>query len=469
MIEYRIWVVDDESSIRDGISLALGAMYKVEVFSTGEEALDTLKNRHRRINDAMMPDLVLLDLGLPGMHGLEVHRHMREIAPGLLMIIISAYEDSRTIITAMKQGAHDYIIKPILMPALRVTIRNALETIHLKKEIRNLQDRYLNENFPCFVGDSDSIQNLMSYIGRVAASPDTPVLILGETGTGKELVANAIHSRSPHFQGPFVAMNCAAIPEQLVESELFGYEKGAFTGAETTKKGLVEAADGGTLFLDEIGDLGPDAQAKLLRFLDSGEFYRVGGIRARTVNTRIISATNRSLEEMMDRGGFRRDLYFRLSVVSISLPSLNERREDIIAIARYFLDEFNGKFDRRYTGFTPVAEAELKAHQWVGNVRELRNCVERAVLLGQNDPLGPEDLGLLPGGPAAPDTENFLSLSLPEEGMDMPGLLESIKIRLMTEALKRSGGNEAAAARLLGIKAHTLRYQMAKRERESIA
>lgn len=458
MTEYRVWVVDDEESIREGIHLALTGEYEIVGFPDAESALALLGESR--------PDLVLLDVGLPGMDGVTALARMREKIPGLLVIIITAYEDSGTIISAMKGGAHDYIIKPILMPALRITLRNALETIRLKKEVQALQERYLNDNFPCFIGESQSIQDLMSFIRRVAESPDTPVMILGETGTGKELVANAIHSRSPNFQGPFVAMNCAAIPDNLVESELFGYEKGAFSGATTAKKGMVEAAANGTLFLDEIGELNWDAQAKLLRFLDHGEYYRVGGTRRLQVRTRVISATNRRLEEMIENGGFRKDLYFRLGVVKIHLPSLNERKEDILLIARYFMNEFNEKFHRCFAGLSPEAEKALLEHHWVGNVRELRNAIERAVLVGRGDRITAEDLGF--GEETAPASrhDGLATLpGLPEQGLDLPALLEDIRQRLIEESLARTGGNEAQAARLLGVKPHTLRYHKSKQGR----
>ena len=270
MIQYSIYIVDDEETIREGVSMALEANYQVKAFATAEGAMDAMKDHP--------PDLVLLDIGLPGMDGIEALGKIKDLYPDVLLIMITAYEDINTVISAMKLGAYDYVVKPLYMDALEATVRNALETIRLRKEVQALQEEYLRENLPCFIGESNAIQDVMEFIGMVAKSPDTPILIIGETGTGKELIAHAVHYRSPNFKGPFITVNCAAIPKDLIESELFGYEKGAFSGARASgKKGLIEEAANGTLFLDEVGDLSPEAQAKLLRFLEDGEFYRVGG------------------------------------------------------------------------------------------------------------------------------------------------------------------------------------------------
>ncbi|MBW1888474.1 MAG: sigma-54-dependent Fis family transcriptional regulator, partial [Deltaproteobacteria bacterium] len=305
MISYSIYIVDDEQIIREGITMALEADYRVEAFSDAETAIEAIKKNP--------PDLVLLDIGLPGMDGIEALGKIKSLYPDILIIMITAYEDIKTVISAMKLGAYDYVVKPIQMDGLEVTIRNALETIRLRKDVQILQEQYLKENLPCFIGESNAIQDVMEFIGKVAKSPDTPILIIGETGTGKELIANAIHYRSPNFKGPFMTINCAAIPKDLIESELFGYERGAFSGArESGKKGLVEEAADGTLFLDEVGDLSHEAQAKLLRFLEEGEFYRVGGTKRLQIQTRVISATNKDLDSMMEEDRLRKDLYFRL-------------------------------------------------------------------------------------------------------------------------------------------------------------
>jgi two-component system response regulator AtoC len=300
---FTIFVIDDEEVIREGIAVALAGDYSIKAFATAESAFEKMENKP--------PDLVLLDIGLPGMDGIQALKEIKRRNIDIPVIMITAYEDVQTVISAMKLGAHDYVVKPIHMDALEVSIRNALETVKLKKEVQALQEKYLKENLPCFIGESNAIQDVMEFIDQVAESPDTPILIIGETGTGKELIASAIHYRSPNFRGQLVTVNCAAIPKDLVESELFGYEKGAFSGASPSGKvGLVEEAAGGTLFLDEVGDLSQEAQAKLLRFLEDGQFYRVGGTRQRKVQTRIVSATNKDLEDMVEDGLFRKDLYF---------------------------------------------------------------------------------------------------------------------------------------------------------------
>lgn len=298
MIPYSIYIVDDEETIREGVTMALEARYKVEAFSTAESAIDAIKVKP--------PDLILLDIGLPGMDGINALREIKDLYPDVLIIMITAYEDIDSVISAMKLGAYDYVVKPLHMDSLEIAIRNALETIRLRKEVQLLQERYLIENLPCFIGESNAIQDVMDFIKMVAKSPDTPILILGETGTGKELIASAIHYRSPNFKGPFIPVNCAAIPKDLIESELFGYEKGAFSGAKASgKKGLIEEAANGTLFLDEVGDLSPEAQAKLLRFLETGEYYRVGGTGKFSIKTRAVSATNKNLEHMIEKDLFR--------------------------------------------------------------------------------------------------------------------------------------------------------------------
>ncbi len=461
-ITYCLYVVDDEESIREGISLYLGDTYRVKTYATAEDALEEVGD--------LPPDLVLLDIGLPGMDGVSALREFKMHDPGVPVVMITAYEDIDTVINAMKFGAHDYIVKPLQMEELSVTIGNALEMVRLRKEVQVLQERYLRENLPFFIGESDAIQDVMELIGRVARSPDTPILIVGETGTGKELIASAIHYRSPNFKGSFVTVNCAAIPQNLIESELFGYEKGAFSGASPAgKKGLVEAAAGGTLFLDEVGDLSPEAQAKLLRFLEDGEFYRVGGTSTIHVRTRIVSATNKDISRMTGESSFRKDLYFRLGVVRVEIPSLDERRDDILPLAKHFLVEFNRKFGKEVSGFSREAREALLSHTWEGNIRELKNAIERGVLICRERELGPGDLGLeahpsrakeaggrAPGGPTV----------IPEEGLDLTELVRNVERRYIEEALKRAGGNESKAARLLNMNHHTFRYRRRKLEED---
>ena len=458
MIQYSIYIVDDEESIREGVAMALEAQYKISVFSLAETAIDAIK--------ANFPDLVLLDIGLPGMNGIEALREIKNLSPDVIVIMITAYEDIASVISAMKLGAYDYVVKPIHMDGLEMTVRNAFETIRLRKEVQLLQERYLRENLPCFIGQSNAIQDVVAFIKMVAKSPDTPILILGETGTGKELIASAIHYRSPNFKGPFIPVNCAAIPKDLVESELFGYEKGAFSGAGASgKKGLIEEAANGTLFLDEIGDLSLEAQAKLLRFLETGQFYRVGGTKKLQIETRIVSATNKDLDRIIEKGLFRIDLYFRIGVIKVQVPSLNERRGDIMPLAKHFLIEFSNKFGKVFTGISANAENALITYNWTGHVRELKNLIERGVLLGKGPILEVEDLGLiktLESDTPKKATDEIVFPPLTAQGIDLASTQESLEKYYIGEAFRMAEGNESKAAKLLNMNHHTFRYRRKK-------
>jgi DNA-binding NtrC family response regulator len=382
--------------------------------------------------------------------------------------MITAYEDVPTVVSAMKNGAYEYVVKPVQMEALLVILRNAFETIAMRKEIQALHEKYLKENLPCFIGESNAIQDVMELVDKAAQSPDTPILILGETGTGKELIAKAIHYKSPNFKGPMVAVNCAAMPKELIESELFGYEKGAFTGAERSgKEGLVEKAAGGTLFLDEVADLSTEAQVKLLRFLDEGEYYRVGGTQKRTVKTRIVSATNRDLTELVEDGKFRNDLYHRFAVVKLEVPSLSRRKDDIIPMAKHFLVECCQKFNKTFNNISPDAEEALKEYDWPGNVRELKNLIERGVLLSDGPELTLEDLNLKPsnGGACATAPDNGHNLPpVSASGIDLTAVIEKIEKAYFEDALKLANGNESKAALLLNLTRDKFRYRRQKFE-----
>lgn len=458
MITYSIYIVDDEQTIREGVRLALEDDYRVKAFSDAETAIAEIEKD--------LPDLVLLDIGLPGMNGIDALRHIKDQYPDILVIMITAYEDIDTVISAMKLGAYDYVVKPLYIDGLEVTIRNALDTIRLRKEVQALQEKYLKEHIPCFIGESNAIQDVMGFIKMVAKSPDTPILIMGETGTGKELIASAIHYNSPNFKAPFATVNCAAIPKDLIESELFGYEKGAFSGAGASgKKGLIEESANGTLFLDEIGDLSLEAQAKLLRFLELGEFYRVGGTKKLHIETRVISATNKNIDKMIQEGHFRKDLYFRLGVIKIQVPALNERSADIVPLTKHFLQEFSDKFGKKFTGISPEAETVLLTHNWTGHVRELKNLIEGAVLIGKGPELTVKDLGL-----ELQKQRDTLTLAetgsgfpaLPLEGMDLSDQLQNFERHYIEEALKIAKGNESKAAKLLNMNHHTFRYRKKK-------
>lgn len=457
MIDYTIFIVDDEPVIREGIASDLEDDYTVLAFETAEEALNAFNET--------VPDLILLDIELPGLKGSEALPRFKALKSDVLVIMITAYEDVKLVISCMKKGAYDYIVKPIHMEALDVAISNALETIRLRKEIALLQEKQIRDNLPCFIGESHAIHDIMEYIDMVAKSPDTPILVLGDTGTGKELIASTIHHKSPNFKGPLITVNCAAIPKDLLESELFGYNAGAFSGASATgKKGLVEAADGGTLFLDEVGDLDLSAQAKLLRFMENGEFYKVGGTEKMMIQTRIVSATNKDLDEMITNNEFRKDLYFRLGVVKINVPSLNERQEDTVLLGKYFFQFFNEKFNKNLTGIDEQAVELLQLYTWSGNVRELKNMMERGVLTARGTSLTSEDLGLekIDRGRVKEDIDDKRFPPLPPTGVDLTELRLSLDRFYFQKAMEMAKGNETQAAKLLGIKHHTFRYQLKK-------
>ena len=459
MIRYSISVVDDEESIRDGLELILSEEYDIACFSDAESFLSGLEKN--------APDLVLMDIGLPAMNGIDALAIIKKKTLDLPVIMITAFEDINMVIRSMKTGAFDFILKPMNPDILELTIKKAISSIALRKEVKILQEKYLKDNHPCFIGESKNIEDVMDFINMVAKSPDTPIMIMGETGTGKELIAKAIHARSPVFQGSFIAVNCSAFPDELIESELFGYEEGAFSGAKKQgKKGFIEEADNGTLFLDEVADLSLAGQAKLLRFLESGEFYKVGSTRKYKVNVRLVSATNKNLEELIDQGRFRKDLFFRLCVVKAKIPSLNERRDDILPLAKHFLYEFNKKFQKNLKNISREAQNLLLLHEFTGNVRELKNIIERASLIAQSDVLTREDLGIYPKSDnmEKPEPTCFKdqAFHIPDLGINIGELLESIEKKYMEHALRLTKGNESKAARLLEMNHHTFRYKWKK-------
>ena len=456
MLTYSIYVIDDEESIRKGLKMSLEDIYNIKTFSTGEEGVAAIKNT--------FPDLLLLDIGLPGINGIEVLKKIKEINSNILVIMITAYEDVNTAVSAMKHGAYDYIVKPINIESLKKVIQNTLETIRLRKEVEFFQEKYLLENVPCFIGKSYTLEDMMAFINQVAKSPDTPILILGETGTGKELIARTIHFKSPNFKGPLVTFNCAAIPSELVESELFGYAKGAFSGARAEgKRGIVEEAAGGTLFLDEIGDLNISSQAKLLRFLEEGEFYRLGETKKSIVKTRVVSATNKDLDSLISKELFRKDLFYRLGVIKVELPSLNKRKDCIIPLVVHFILAFNKKFGKKILSISKEAEKTLLEHIWTGNVRELKNVVERAVLISGGSELLTKNLGLEQSDSTTElkQTENSFP-HLTSKGIDFQVMQENQEKYYFEQALKMANGNESQAAKLLKMSHHNFRYRRKK-------
>ena len=457
MILYSIYIIDDEPIARESLAIALERNYSVRKFPAAENAIKVMEKEPA--------DLILLDIGLPGMSGIEAIQEIRQTAPDSVIIMITGYEDVKTVVSAMKSGAYDYVTKPVHTDALMITVRNALETVRMRKEIQAVHERYLKENIPCFIGESNAIQDVMDVVRKVARSRDTSILIIGETGTGKELIAKAIHYRSPNSECPMICVNCAAIPKELIESELFGYEKGAFSGAVSLKKGLVEQSEGGTLFLDEVGDLSPEAQAKLLRFLETGEFYRVGSVRTCCVQTRIISATNKNLIRMMEQGDFREDLYYRLAVVKVEIPSLNERRDDILPIARHFLAEFSQKFGKSFTGISRDAETALKNFIWRGNVRELRNIIEKGALMGEGPELKLRHIseGRIPYRYSrvseVSEKSDICFPAIDEDGFNLPEFLEFVESYYLRKALEITQGNDCQSANLLKLSRDAFRYR----------
>ncbi len=459
MSRYTISIIDDEETIRDGLGLILSKKYDIVCFADAESFLADLEN--------FTPDLVLMDIGLPAMSGIEALGIAKKKNPDLPIIMITAFEDISMVIQTMKTGAFDFILKPLNPDILELTIKKAVASIALRKEVKLLQEKYLRENHPCFIGESKKIEDVMDFINVVAKSPDTPIMIVGETGTGKELIANAIHARSPVFQGPFIPVNCSSFPSELIESELFGYEEGAFSGARKQgKKGLIEEADKGTLFLDEVADLSLAGQAKLLRFLESGEFYKVGGTTKNKVKVRVVSATNKNLEEMIDQDTFRKDLFFRLCVVKAKIPSLNERKDDILPLAKHFLCQFNEKFKKNIQNLSTGAQDLLLSHKFTGNVRELKNIIERAALISQATLLTRQDLGLFRKPDRKdcpePDISNDKTANIPDQGIHLGRLLERVERNYMEQALQLTRGNESKAARLLKMNHHTFRYKRKK-------
>ncbi|MBI5836642.1 MAG: sigma-54-dependent Fis family transcriptional regulator [Candidatus Eisenbacteria bacterium] len=458
-----IWIVDDEESIRRFVAQGLQAEgFAVRTAATGAEGLTLLEG------DA--PDVLLLDLRLPDMTGLEVLEKARSLHPDLAVILLTAYGDVDSAVLAMKLGAFHFANKPIHHDQLSLLIGQALDSRRLHRELKALRRAHA-DRFPLdFVqGTAPSIQKVYEVAERVAASDTTSVLIEGESGTGKELIAQLVHHMSGRRDKPFLEINCAAIPRELLESELFGYEKGAFTDARAQKLGLLELADGGTLFLDEVGEMSVPMQVKLLKVLERMTFKRVGGTRDVSVNVRILSATNQDLEQNIRNGLFREDLYFRLKVVPIHMPALRERREDIVPLALYFLEQFNRSFRKGFQDISPAARAKLEGYAWPGNIRELKNLMERTVLLESGGRIEEEHLlHLGAGGARAPGDASVLgrigeALSghgWPEDGVPMERWVEELEKSLILKASEAAHWNQSRTAELLQLNRDKLRYRM---------
>ncbi|MBU1070086.1 sigma-54 dependent transcriptional regulator [Myxococcota bacterium] len=441
----RLLLVDDEAAILDSLRRLLERDgYVVSTARSAEEALGILQRETF--------DLLVTDLRLPHLSGLELLRLVRRMSPDTEVILMTAYGQIEDAVEAMKEGAYDFLPKPVKKAALTKTLDKAMERRRLVQENRQLRARLDKaEQDRMMVGHSPAFRHLQDLIRQVASSEAT-VLLRGESGTGKELAARAIHRLSARSGLPFVAVNCAALPESIIESELFGYVKGAFTGASGDRPGRFRQADTGTLFLDEIGDLAPHLQIKLLRVLQEGEIEPVGADRPVQVNVRLLAATHRNLEEAVASGRFRSDLYYRLNVISITLPPLRERTDDIALLAAHFMEQFNRKNNKSFLGITQQALDVLTSHHWPGNVRELENVIERAVVLGRGEfisleNLPPELTAITPSGG---------SITLP---IGVP--MEEIERTMIRETLRFTGGNKQDAARLLGIATRTIYRRLA--------
>ncbi len=446
----KILIVDDDKLVSWSLSRDLQKEgVDVTVVTNGTQAIQSIQD--------LSPDIVLLDLKLPDIDGLEVLKKIHASLPQTIVIMMTAYATVETAVQAVKLGATDFIKKPFSFEELKVILNRALKSQRLSQEVaelrQNLKQKY---GFSNIIGESKCMQRVFSLIRKIAQSDATTVLITGESGTGKDLVAKAIHYESQRSNYPFMALNCGSLPDTLLESELFGYEKGAFTDAKATKKGLLEMANNGTIFLDEIGDASLNFQVKLLRFLEDRTFKRIGGTKDIEVNVRVVAATNKNLEELVKEGKFREDLYYRLKVIPVVLPPLRERPEDIKALVYHFIDQFNKEFKKHVRGISQEALAILESYHWPGNVRELRNVLERVMILENTDIIQPEHL------PLEITLQEELQPNEPVVRLEGAVALKDIEKSIIEQALKRTKGNQSRAAQLLRISRHALRYKMKK-------
>jgi DNA-binding NtrC family response regulator len=451
MAARRVLVVDDEALIRWSLSERLRSDgHDVVEAGTAAEALDRAEQG---------VDLVLLDYKLPDEDGLTVLRKLHDQDPDTVVIMLTAHKGVETVVEAIKGGAYDYATKPFDLDDVALRVTRALEATRLRRELRTLRDGLARPySLTSIIGESEAMQKIKGLVRKVATSPGSTVLITGESGTGKDLIAKVIHYASHRAGRPFLNITCSALPETLLESELFGHERGAFTDARQQKRGLLEQGDEGTVFLDEIGEMTPALQAKLLRFLEEKTFRRVGGIADVHVDVRVVAATNRNLEESVRDGKFRDDLYYRLNVLRIEVPPLRARGDDVALLAQYFVEAFAREFKRAVPGMTPAAEQLIKSYPWPGNVRELRNLVERAVLMADSGALQPSDFDTVAGGGPRAVAKTSEEFALPAAGVN----LEEVERTLVVQALERAGGNQTKAAALLGMHRDQIRYRIEK-------
>src|SRR5208283_725830 len=464
----KIMIVDDERLVRWSLRQKCEEWgYHVVEADAGEPAL--------KLAQRESPDLVLLDVRMPDLSGIEVLDQLKKNGDARAVIMITADPQLDDVKAALKLGAYDFVGKPVDFDELHITIKNALEATSLRTEVQTLRGEVRRTSgYSNVVGVSPKMTELMNFVKKVAASEATTILIQGESGTGKDLIAKAIHYESSRQEKPFVAINCSAIPETLMEAELFGHEKGAFTDAKQMKKGLFETADGGTLFLDEIGELSPLLQAKLLRVLEDQVIRRVGGVRDMQVDVRVIAASNRDLEKAVRDGQFRQDLYYRLAIIAIFIPPLRERKEDILPLVDFFISRYNRRFKKSVRGITDDTRRLIFTHNWPGNVRELKNTIERGMILEDEPLLRPEYLPFsvgesggrtlfertspADGGQVLPNGRMLPRLYIPEGGTS----LEEVEHAMVELAMRQAHGNQTHAAKLLDISRDALRYKLKK-------
>ncbi len=448
----KILIIDDEKFITWSLCQHLEREeHEVLTAGTGEEGLEIFKQE--------TPDVVLLDIHLPGMGGIDVLKAMKKLNSDVSVIMITGHGDIETAVSTIKAGADDFVEKPFELEKISVLVNRALESIRLRRKVSLLsQEQYEKYGYDSLIAVSASMKSVKALLKKVTESDANTVLIQGESGTGKNLIARVIHYNSSRALEPFIEVTSTAIPETLIESELFGYEKGAFTGASATKKGLFELADGGTLYLDEIGDTKPSTQAKLLRVIEDRRFKRLGGLRDISINVRIIAATNRNLEDAVREGSFRTDLYYRLKVIPIHLPPLRERKEDIIPLALHYLNAFNREFKKNVSDISPEARTIFVNYPWHGNARELKNVIERICILEDTELIYPENIPPEIADTVKEESDEYMAVNLPPSGV----ALKDIEKQLVLQALQTVSGNQTRAARLLGISRDSLRYKMQK-------